>query len=77
MTNAPSAQDVVLSPIVNVDVKMPRKMLHALGIFEAVSVVKGVEAVTEEQVRAFLTERHGADFAAKFKAEYLFSTRGT
>lgn len=68
---------MALSPMVNVDVQMPKKMLHALGIFEAVSVVKGLQTVTEAQVRDFLAERHGADFAATFKPEYLFSIRET
>ncbi len=63
---------MALSPLVNVDVKMPRKMMHALNIFEAINVVKGNDTVTEEEVRAFLTERHGAAFAAKFQPEFLY-----
>lgn len=64
-----------LKPRVNVDVKMPRKMMHALNILETIGVAKYIETITEEEVRAFLTERHGAAFAATFRPEYLFSTR--
>lgn len=63
-----------LTPIVNVDQKMPQKMLHTLGLLEAVKVVQGVERVTEEEVRSFLAEKHGPAFAATFKPEFLIST---
>lgn len=61
-----------LSPMVNVDVKMPRKMMDALNSFEAISICTGVKSVTEDQVRQFLADRHGEKFAAQFKPEYLF-----
>jgi hypothetical protein len=64
-----------LTPIINTSVKMPRKMLDALNRHEAVCVVRGVQSVTEDQVRGFLRERHGDKLAADFRAEYLFSTQ--
>lgn len=63
-----------LTPMVNVDQKMPQKMLHALGLLEAVKVVQGVDRVTEEEVRSFLAVKHGPEFAATFRPEFLVST---
>lgn len=63
-----------LSPIVNTDVKMPRKMLDALGLHETRCVVTGVTQTTEESVKAFLTERYGKELANKFNPSFLFST---
>ena len=66
---------MALTPIVNVDVKMTRKMLQALGLLEATCVVKGIETVTEAEVRAYLAERHGTAFAATFRPDFLHSTK--
>jgi len=66
-----------LTPIINTDVRMPRKMLDALNIHEAVCVVTHVETVTVDEVRTFLADRYGAKFAASFRPEYLFSSRET
>lgn len=63
-----------LSPIVNTDVKMPRKMLNALGLHETRCVVTGVTQTTEESVKAFLTEKYGEELANKFNPSFLFST---
>lgn len=67
---------MILSPIVNTDIKMPKQMLDALGLHETRCVVTGVTAVTEESVRAFLAERYGEKFASKFDPNFLFSTPG-
>lgn len=64
---------MILSPIVNTDIKMPAKMLDALGLHETRCVVTGVKAVTEESVRAFLSDRYGEKFASKFDPKFLFS----
>jgi hypothetical protein len=65
-----------LSPIVNTDVKMSAKMLEALGLHETRCVVTGVKEVTEESVKAFLTERYGEKLASKFDPKFLFNSQG-
>lgn len=67
---------MILSPIVNTDIKMPKQMLDALGLHETRCVVTGVTAVTEESVRAFLAERYGEKFSSKFDPKFLFSIPG-
>jgi len=67
---------MILSPIVNTDIKMPKQMLDALGLHETRCVVTGVSAVTEASVRAFLAERYGEKFASKFDPKFLFSIPG-
>jgi hypothetical protein len=67
---------MTLSPIVNTDVKMPAKMLNALGLHETRCVVTGISEVTEESVKAFLTERYGENFANTFDPKFLFNSQG-
>jgi hypothetical protein len=67
---------MTLSPIVNTDIKMPAKMLEALGLHETRCVVTGVKTVTIDSVLAFLTDRYGAKFASKFDPKFLFSSPG-
>ena len=66
---------MTLSPIVNTDVKIPAKMLEALTLHEMRCVVTGVESVTQESVKAFLTDRFGAKMANNFKPEFLFNSQ--
>jgi len=54
---------------------MPAKMLEALGLHETRCVVTSVESVTEESVKAFLTDRYGEEFACTFNPKYLFSSQ--
>jgi len=65
---------MILSPIVNTDVKMPAKMLDALGLHETICIVTGVHEVTEQSVVEFLIERYGDKSSATFKPEYLFNS---
>jgi len=67
---------MILSPIVNTDIKMSKQMLEALGLHETRCVVTGVKTVTEESVRAFLSDRYGEKFASKFDPKFLFSSPG-
>ena len=64
-----------MSPIVNTDVKMPKKMLKALTLHETFCVASGIDSVTEQQVKEFLAKR--CNFADDFKPEYLFSSQET
>jgi hypothetical protein len=67
---------MTLSPIVNTDIKMPTKMLNALGLHETRCVVTGVKEVTEESVKAFLSDRYGENFASTFDPKFLFNSQG-
>jgi len=66
---------MTLSPIVNTNVKIPAKMLEALTLHEMRCVVTGVESVTQESVKAFLTDRFGEKMANNFKPEFLFNSQ--
>jgi hypothetical protein len=66
----------MLSPIVNTDVKMPVKMLEALGLHETRCIVTGVKEVSQESVKAFLIERFGEKLASKFEPKFLFNSQG-
>ena len=67
---------MTLSPIVNTDIKMPAKMLNALGLHETRCVVTGVSEVTEESVKAFLSDRYGEQIASTFDPKFLFNSQG-
>ena len=64
-----------LSPIVNTEIKMTAKMLEALGLHETRCVVTSVDSVTEESVKAFLTDRYGEEFAKTFNPKFLFNSQ--
>lgn len=66
---------MTLSPIVNTDIKMTAKMLEALGLHETRCIVTGVKSVTEESVRAFLSERYSEKLASTFDPKFLFSSQ--
>jgi hypothetical protein len=66
----------MLSPIVNTDQKMSAKMFEALGLHETRCVVTGVSEVTEESVKAFLSDRYGEQFASTFDPKFLFNSQG-
>jgi hypothetical protein len=68
---------MTLSPYVNVDEKMPAKMLHALGLHETRCVVTGVTKVSEEQVKNFLSDKYGEKFASTFDPKFLFNIQGS
>jgi elongation factor P--beta-lysine ligase len=63
-----------LTPFVNTDIKMPKKLFDALTLHEVSCCAQEISIVTPESVQAFLTERFTADLAAKFKPEYLISS---
>jgi hypothetical protein len=64
----------ILSPYVNTDVKIPRKMLEALTLHEVSCAARGIETVSEPSVRQFLTDRFNAALALRFKPEYLIKS---
>jgi hypothetical protein len=64
-----------LLPIVNTEVKMPKKMLDALTLFETYCVVSNISSVTYQSVIDYLTSHYGIELSQHFKPEYLFSTQ--
>jgi hypothetical protein len=69
-----NAETDTLSPYVNTDVKIPRKMLEALTLHEVSCAARGIETVSEPAVRQFLADRFNPALALRFKPEYLIST---
>lgn len=65
----------MLSVYVNTEVKMPKRMFDAIGIFEAICCVTGKKTCTEDEVRAYLREKHGDKLADAFRPEYMFKSR--
>lgn len=66
-----------LTPLINVRVKMPKKMMHELNLFETKCVMTKVRAVSIDEVKAFLLERNDQAFVDSFKPEYLHSVPET
>ena len=65
----------MLTPYVNTDVQIPKKMMHALTMFEFRCVARRIHSVPLGVVREFLTEQYGKEFADGFKPEYLLSSQ--
>jgi hypothetical protein len=61
-----------MKPIVNVDVKMTKKMLNALTLFETYCLASNITLVTIDFVNEFLTKRFNESIAKQFKTEYLY-----
>ena len=66
-----------LSTLVNVDVKMSKKMLHALTLHETHCMCKGIEYVDENQVKEFLIKRFNQNIADEFKPEFLYIAKSS
>lgn len=66
---------MLLSPIVNTDVKMPRKMFEALTLHETCCLVTNVHSVTEDSVKEFLCNRYGEKLADNFDPKFLFNSQ--
>ncbi len=64
-----------MSPIVNTDVKMSKKMLEALTLHETFCIASGIKEVTEDQVKSFL-EKH-SNLSKQFDPSFLFSNPTT
>ena len=63
-----------MTPMVNVDVKMPQALLRVLSLHETFCVVSGITEVTHDQVVAFIKEKAGEKTASLFRSEYLVSS---
>jgi hypothetical protein len=61
-----------MKPIVNTDVKMPKKMLKALTLFETYCVANVKKETNELEVKDFLNKHFDKITANQFKSEYLY-----
>jgi hypothetical protein len=61
-----------MKPIVNVDVKMPKKILNALTLLESYCIDNNIVSVKNVMVNKFLTEHYNESIAKKFKPNYLY-----
>lgn len=63
-----------MTPMVNVDVKMPKALLRVLSLHETFCVVSGITEVTHDQVVAFIKDKAGEKVASLFRSEHLISS---
>ena len=70
-----NAETNILSPFVNTDVRMPKKLLEALTLHEFYCCSSNIKKVSEANVRSFLNEHYGASMSDKFRPEYLINTQ--
>jgi len=61
-----------MKPIVNTDIKMPKKMLEALTLFETNCVANMKQETNEIEVKSFLESLFSKKFANTFKSNYLY-----
>ena len=61
----------VLTPYVNTDVKIPRKLRDALTLFETSCCMRGIKTVTASDVQKFLTDSFDTSLASTFNPAYL------
>lgn len=64
----------VLTPYVNTDVKIPRKLFDALTLHEVSCCMRNINSVSQDDVRAFLSDRFNNEMALLFKPEYLLKS---
>ena len=64
----------ILTPFVNTDVKIPRKLRDALTLHETSCCMRGVKTVTAADVRQFLTDRFDGNLATLFNSAYLLKS---
>jgi hypothetical protein len=64
----------VLTPYVNTDAKIPRKLREALTLFETSCCMRGVKTVTASDVQKFLTDSFGSNLASTFSSAYLLKS---
>jgi hypothetical protein len=66
-----------MTPLVNVDVKMPKALLRVLSLHETFCVVSGITDVTHDEVVSFIKKKAGEKVASLFRAEHLISSPAT
>lgn len=63
-----------LSPIVNTEINIPEKMFDALCLLEIVLCARGVNSVSQEEIKEYLKNKYDNDFAESFYPEYMISS---
>ena len=61
-----------MKPLVNTDIKMPKKMFDALCLFETFCIGSQINETTENEVKSYLTKLHGVKFSNNFNKNYLY-----
>ena len=61
-----------MKTVVNTDIKMSKKMMEALSLFEACCVIQKIQETTECEVKEFIKENYDQNTADKFKTNYLY-----
>lgn len=62
-----------MQTLVNVSQKMPKDIFDALCLYETWCVGKKQQSTTEEDVKAWLSNRFGEALSGKFKPIYLMA----
>lgn len=63
-----------MTPMVNVDVKMPASVLRVLSLHETFCVMSGITEVSHDDVIRFIKEKAGDKVASLFRPEFLISS---
>lgn len=61
-----------MKPIVNTDVKMPKKMMRALTLFETYCMCHQKKETNTDQVKEFLKDHFNEDLANSFNDNYMY-----
>lgn len=63
-----------MTPMVNVDVKMPASVLRVLSLHETFCVMSEITEVSHDDVIRFIKEKAGDKVASLFRPEFLISS---
>jgi hypothetical protein len=61
-----------MKTVVNRDIKMSKKMMEALSLFEAYCVIHKIQETTEYEVKEFIKKHYDKNISDKFEANYLY-----
>lgn len=64
-----------MTPMVNVDIKMPASVLRVLSLYETFCLMSGITEVTHDDVTKFIKEKAGDKVASLFRPEFLISNQ--
>ena len=57
---------------VNTNIKMPKKILEVLALYETYCVVVNKQETTIDEVKAFIKKHYSEKLANKFKPEFFY-----
>jgi hypothetical protein len=57
---------------VNTNIKIPKKIMECLTLFETYCVIKNIQETNKDEVRSFIKEYYDEKLANKFKSKYLY-----